>query len=277
MDLATLSPDDLRRMSYNELIGIVRETNRTPGGNASVFHVANRTHLGSDGVVLDIGTSTGSTAIELARLTGCTAFGIDTNATSLAEARRRTDRLGLRRAFFQRQDAASLDFPDNAFDLVFCGNVTALLDDPERAFREYRRVLREGGYLVAIPMYYVERPPESLVDRVRRAIQVQIQVRYREDATAFFSHPSLEPYSAERFRFHALSEQRVAAYVDAMLSQEHLSALSPASRKALEEVYSSCMQTFRENLSLMGFTILIARKSGFVEDEQLFTAYRVDP
>lgn len=277
IDLATISPETIRAMSYNELIGVVRETNRTPGGNASVFHVANRTRLDSSSVVLDIGTSTGSTAIELARLTGCTVFGIDNNETSLAEAHRRADRLGLRRVFFQHQDATALDFADGTFDMVFCGNVTSLVSDADRAFAEYRRVLREGGYLAAIPMYYVEEPPEALVEKVRRAIQVPIVVTYRDEATSFFSHHSLDPYSEMAFAFDALTEQRVGEYVETMLVQPHLSALRETSSDALKELYGDYMQLFRENLSLMGFSILLARKSCFVEDEMLFTAHPMAP
>ena len=271
-NLSALSPDDIYAMSYNELIGIVRETNRTPGGNLSVFHVSNRTRLDGTSVVLDIGTSTGSTAIELARLTGCTVFGIDKNETSLEEARRRAASLGLRRVHFQQQDATDLDFVGGTFDMVFCGNVTSLITNPERAFAEYLRVLREGGYLAAIPMYYLEEPSEELVEKVRHAIQVPIKVQYRSEATGFFSHESIELYSSTHFRFDALSEERVAGYVETMLAQPHLLALHPPARDALRDVYSEYMQLFRENLSLMGYTILIARKSAFVEDELLFTA-----
>ena len=32
MDLSKLTEQDIMKMSYNELIGLVRETNRIPGG-----------------------------------------------------------------------------------------------------------------------------------------------------------------------------------------------------------------------------------------------------
>ena len=31
-DIKSLTPNDIKNMSYNEIIGLVRETNRTPGG-----------------------------------------------------------------------------------------------------------------------------------------------------------------------------------------------------------------------------------------------------
>ena len=71
--------EQIRAMSYNELIGLVRETNRTPGGNRAIAAIARRLFVDARSTVLDIGTSTGSTALELTRLTGCAVVGIDKN------------------------------------------------------------------------------------------------------------------------------------------------------------------------------------------------------
>ena len=30
--IENITPEDIQKMSYNEIIGLVRETNRTPGG-----------------------------------------------------------------------------------------------------------------------------------------------------------------------------------------------------------------------------------------------------
>ncbi|MDO8656119.1 MAG: class I SAM-dependent methyltransferase, partial [Nanoarchaeota archaeon] len=89
MNLETLTAVDIEGMSYNELIGVVRETNRPPGGLRSIARIAQHTFLKTGQKVLDIGTSTGVTAIELARLTGATVHGIDINPLSLEEAERR--------------------------------------------------------------------------------------------------------------------------------------------------------------------------------------------
>lgn len=276
INLSELRPEHIRAMSYNELIGVVRETNRTPGGNDSVHYVAARTGLNDRCIALDIGTSTGSTALELARLTGCTVFGIDTNENSLKEARRRASLLKQRRAFFQRQDATALDFADGTFDLVFCGNVISLIEGAEKAFAEFRRVLRTGGYLAAIPMYYVEEPPPDIIEKVRTAIQTPIKVRYRSAAVAFFEHEGLEPYAQRHYRFDRIDAKEVDEFVNLMLARTHLDALTTDSRAALHETYHENMMLFRDNLSYMGFTILLARKSSFIEDPMLFTAHSMD-
>jgi SAM-dependent methyltransferase len=59
-----------------------------------------------------------------------------------AEAARR----GLR-ARVRVMDAEHLDWPDAAFDRVFCGLGLMFFPDPDRALREFRHVLAPGGRL----------------------------------------------------------------------------------------------------------------------------------
>lgn len=274
MQITSHSAESIRAMSYNELIGLIRETNRTPGGNETVFQVARRLFINPHSNVLDIGTSTGATALEFSRLTGCSVTGIDINEQSLIEACRRASALGANRVRFERHDARALPFADASFDLVFCGNVTSLIDEGERAFAEYRRVVRFGGYVCAVPMYYVENPPADMVDDVRAAIKVPIEIKFRDDAVGFFSSPDLELYDTIDFRFHNLPEQRVIAFSEKMLRQPHLQVLSQDAQAALQEVYTRYLLLFRRNLSYMGYTIVILRRAAFQEDPVLFTSSR---
>jgi SAM-dependent methyltransferase len=275
MDLGKLTPEAIRDLSYNQLIGIVGETNRTPGGNESVHYIADRIRVDHRSSVLDIGTSTGATALELSRLTGCAVTGVDINEPSLDEARRRADLLGLPRARFDRADACKLPYADSTFDLVFCGNVTSLIEDGQRAFAEYRRVLKTMGYLAAIPMYYVKEPPVALVDRVRKAIQVNIAVKHRPAAVEFFQSPELELYDCADFHFDEVPKSAVLDFADRMLRQPRLQALSDQAKQALKETYTEHLLLFRDNLAHMGFTILILRRTKFQEDPPLFTSHRV--
>ena len=107
--LAQLRAEDVDGMDYNQLIGVVRETNRPPGGLRSVMSIARHAFLRPGQRILDIGTSTGFTAIELSRLTGVTSVGIDINPTSLDEARRRAVHAGVPHlCHFAEQDATRL-------------------------------------------------------------------------------------------------------------------------------------------------------------------------
>ncbi len=273
--LDNLVAEDIARMSYNELISIVRETNRPPGGERTIYEAAARCFLNESSVVLDIGTSTGVTALEFAKLVGCRVVGIDINELSLAEAARRASEQGLANVEFRKADAREIPYPDGYFDLVFCGNVDSLIDDRERSFAEYRRVVKSHGYICAVPMYYVEQPPDDIVNRVRDAIQVDIPIRFRDEAVGFYSAEGLEVLDELDFRFHPIPAQKVSDYCTRMLSAAHLRGLEGGVKEMLESTYQDYMQLFRANLALMGWSIVILRKEKEPLDPELFTGSRV--
>lgn len=264
--------DRIRAMSYNELIGLVRETNRPPGGLSTVAEIARAAGLRPGRRVIEIGCATGYTALELASLSGCDVTGIDLNPQSVAEAQRRAVAEHATTVRFEVADAGALPFDDASFDLIMCGNVTSLVSDRERAAAEYVRVLRPRGFLAATPMYYAETPPDALVEEVRAAIQVRIPVHYRDEALALYRGLPLAPGFAIDRRFDDIPAAQVDAFCDAILARPHLAGLDAAAREALHQVYRRHMQLFRDNLALMGFTILLLRKLPDGEDAELFTA-----
>ena len=46
------------------------------------------------------------------------------------------------------QDAKDLDFEDNTFDIIVSRNLTWVLEEPDKAYREWHRVLRSGGKML---------------------------------------------------------------------------------------------------------------------------------
>lgn len=276
MNLETLTAMDIERMSYNELIGIVRETNRPPGGLRSIARIAQHTFLRPEQKVLEIGTSTGVTAIELARLTGASVYGIDINSVSLEEAQRRAVLYGVDTlTHFKQEDATKMSYQDDFFRMVFCGNVTSLITDRVKAVAEYARVLENGGFLAAIPMYYVKEPSTELVARVSDAIKVDITPQYRKDWIEFFTLPTFSQYVAEDYEFDNIPPSIVDSFVDNMMSQPHLNSLKSDTREILGRKYREEMHLFRENLSHMGYTLLILRKEPHPLDPELFTSHLV--
>src|SRR3990167_359709 len=164
------TPEDILEMDYNHIIGIVKETNRPPGGINSLACIAQKIFLGPNKHVLEIGTSTGFTAIELARLTHCNISAIDINPESLAEAKFRAKENNIEdKIKFIEMDATEINFNNELFDLVFCGNVTSLIPNRKKALKEYSRVLKNNGYLAAIPIYYLETPSDQLLSNVSKA------------------------------------------------------------------------------------------------------------
>ncbi len=276
MNIETLQPSDIERMSYNELIGLVRETNRPPGGVSSIARVAQIVMLNSMKKVLEVGTSTGVTAIELVRFCQCEVYGIDINTTSLKEAQERAEKYEVTHyVHFLKDDTTHLSFENDFFDLVFCGNVTSLVAHREKAISEYWRVLKFGGFLAAIPMYYVKSPSKSLIKKVSQAIHIDIVPHDKDYWIRKFTSESFHVFFSEDYLFDTIDAHVIDEFVSTILRRPHLSKLPYESQKSLSRVYSNYMHIFRENLSHMGFTILILRKEFETLDRELFTAKRL--
>ncbi len=107
-----------------------------------------REHLSGDGLnVLDVGTGPGFFPVLLGR-EGHHVTGIDCSEGMLEQARANCARYGVD-AQFEQMDAQHLDYPDGTFDLVISRNVVWNLEDPAGAYREWLRVLKDGGLLMA--------------------------------------------------------------------------------------------------------------------------------
>lgn len=271
-EIKDLTSEDIKKMSYNEIIGLVRETNRTPGGLTTIRKVSEKLMLNSNSKILDIGTSTGHSALEFSRLLNCEVIGIDINPMSLKTAEERTKRFKLEKAKFVLDDATNMNFGDETFDVVFAGNVTSLVSDRDAALREYWRVLKPSGYLVAVPMYYIKTPSDKLVNDVRKAIQVNITPLYKEDWKKFFVREQDEVLEEIDYKFIKCSDQEIDSFCKLILEREHLKELSPEAFKTLKEAYYEFMHLFNENNSHMGFTIFMLRRkeSDIFNDPELY-------
>lgn len=276
-EIKNLTKEDIKNMSYNEIIGLVRETNRTPGGLNTIKTVSRMLNLNNNTKILDIGTSTGHTALEFGRLLNCEIIGIDINPESIKTASERCKRFNLDKVKFQIDDATKMSFDDETFDVVFAGNVTSLVNNREAALNEYWRVLKPNGHLVAVPMYYLETPSETLLEDVRQAIQVNIQAQYKEDWKNFFLREEDEIFEEVDFRFVKCSDEEINQFCENILSREHLKELNKEAMETLKECYFRFMHLFNENNSHMGFTIYIIRRkeSDVFNDPELYHSERI--
>jgi ubiquinone/menaquinone biosynthesis C-methylase UbiE len=99
--------------------------------------------------LLDVGAGTGLLTAYIAPLVGhVTCTDIAPEMLEKAQMRLR----GYDHVEYCVQDACTLRFEDNSFDVVLCCNVLHQLSNPGAAVREFRRVLRPGGKLLAITL-----------------------------------------------------------------------------------------------------------------------------
>jgi ubiquinone/menaquinone biosynthesis C-methylase UbiE len=98
--------------------------------------------------VLDVGCGTGFVALRFAEL-GHVVTGIDLSPQMIDRASRKAAHAG-QQIDFGVGDAAALDCPDEAFDLVVARHVIWNLPNPQRGVGEWLRVLAPGGQLALI-------------------------------------------------------------------------------------------------------------------------------
>jgi ubiquinone/menaquinone biosynthesis C-methylase UbiE len=98
--------------------------------------------------VLDLAAGIGDTGFLAAELIepGGTLITSDLVPEMLSAAQRRAESLGIRNVRFKQIDASQpIDIETASIDVVLCRWGYMLMDDPENALRETRRVLRPGG------------------------------------------------------------------------------------------------------------------------------------
>lgn len=110
-----------------------------------------RAHLVPGEHVLDVATGRGAVLLPAAAAVAPTGhvLGIDLAPTMVRETARDLERRGITNAEVQVMDAMALAVPDGSFDAVTCAFSLQLLPDPVAAAAGFRRVLRDGGRVVA--------------------------------------------------------------------------------------------------------------------------------
>lgn len=111
--------------------------------------------------VLDVACGTGDLSLAFAAAGAGEVVGVDFTEPMLDIARAKAERRRSKGApdagaggppmpHFQFGDATALDFPDASFDRVSIAFGLRNVSSPEKALREFRRVLRAGGRLVIL-------------------------------------------------------------------------------------------------------------------------------
>ena len=96
--------------------------------------------------VLDIGTGPGFFAIILAKA-GYQVTAVDYTEEMLCKAKENAGRYA-DKIRWMRMDAQKLELPDNQFDVAVSRNLTWNLENPDEAYKEWKRVLKPGGQLL---------------------------------------------------------------------------------------------------------------------------------
>ncbi|NKZ03430.1 class I SAM-dependent methyltransferase [Actinomadura latina] len=259
-ELARLTAVEIRGLDFSRVVALVNEPNMPSGGGATVRRVIELAAPKTGRPILEVGSNTGYSSIEFASWVDAPVTGVDINPVSNEFARRKAAAAGVDNVSFVLGDGLRLPFPDASFDLVFCSNVTSFMADHRRARDEYYRVLANRGALVVVPIYYRTAPPETLRRSVEEAIGAPLPVTTREYWEDVFARPEATLIADEPYVYERQTRDRISAYVDRVVSAEHLAGLPEEKAGALREQLRYFYELFDENLTYAGFSIMVFRK-----------------
>lgn len=129
----------------------------TPGYSQQALAFMSRRRLDPNGAffkpylrpgiaVLDCGCGPGTITCDIARaVSPGQVTGLDASPEQLRIAQRQAAALGLTNVAFREGNVYGLPFPDGTFDAVFSHALLEHLSDPQRAAKEFFRVLKPGG------------------------------------------------------------------------------------------------------------------------------------
>jgi SAM-dependent methyltransferase len=121
-----------------------------PGGIPLTKNILSGENITNKSRILDAGCGTGQTAAYLYQHYFAKVVGIEINPIMIEKAKRRFHSLNLPIKLVQGS-IEKLPFKDNTFDFILSESVLAFVDKPT-AIREFFRVLKKGGRLIANEM-----------------------------------------------------------------------------------------------------------------------------
>lgn len=104
--------------------------------------------IGQEEKVLEIATGTGVLALPLSKKIS-DMVAIDFSEKMIETAKKKAEKMNVENVKFEVQDACSLSFYDNVFDVVIISNALHIMPNPESVLSEIKRVLKKDGRLIA--------------------------------------------------------------------------------------------------------------------------------
>ena len=140
-DVPVKKADYSKIASFYDKAHVMRESNITLWINL----ISKYGNVSSGTKLLDLGCGTGRFCLPMAVDLGVSVTGADSSPAMLEKAQNK-DTAGLVR--WEHQDAESLTFPDESFNVVFMSHLLHHLDTPQQALNECERILISPGVIL---------------------------------------------------------------------------------------------------------------------------------
>ena len=265
---------DFTKMSYVDFISFLRETNRCPGGKNTINWILQNSFANQNSKVLEIGSNTGFTSLEVARLLKCSVLGIDVaeSAVNIANKELKKDTRQIQELVkFKVASAYDIPCSENSIDLIISGGATSFMDNKSKAVEEMYRVLKPWGFCSVSNLFYHAQPPQELLDKVSDIIGVKINYMTANDWIDVYTKNNIfEVYKLEQVMLENQPEDVVDNYIEYFIKKPHISILSDFEKNEIRKKWKYILTVFNENHKYLGFIRCLLRKRYIEEEPELF-------
>lgn len=263
-----ITPNIIERMSYIELMALLNETNRPPGGKNSTRELIHNCFITSQSKVLDIGCNTGYVTFEIARVVKCSIDGIDSskNMIKAAKAQQKINQ-GDGKTIFYLANATNLPFQNQSYDVVVCGGSMAFIDKKLLALKEIKRVLKDWGFFGDINFFYKSSPPLSLLKKLNKVLNITILPWDLSYWINLYRKSGFEIFQIIEGNLNQVSKDEVIDYCSTLVAGLNL---PKTSKKMIINRLLPIMKLFNSNHRFLRYGIFILRKRPIKEQASLF-------
>ena len=272
----------IKEMNYSEFVGLINERNRPSGGIKTIQEIIVNARLDEKNKILEIGSNTGFTTVNIGLLTNAKVIGIDVNEPSIEKSKLYANKMGAKTVDFIKGTALELLFEDESFDLIWCSNVASFIDDKKQAISEYLRVLKPNGFLAVIPIYYRNSPPQNIVDEISKAIDCKIEIWDKKFWVDLFKRIGdekknyLEIIYEKDYRYLD-QKDRLDDYIENILSKNLDSSIMESEEFDLIKEHARYFyKLFNENnYKYAGYSTILMQKRKMPDEEELFLSEEI--
>ena len=202
--------------------------------------IANHIPADEINMVLDVGCGTGRFSVQVAKKFKANVIGIDPSTTMLVKANKNVKN---ELVSFCNGDAGHLAVADETADLLYLSMVYHHIGDVNEAVREFRRVLREGGFvcirnstvdLLEKVVYLKYFPTAIEFNRKRLPLKRNLITNMQDNGFELLSHEVVQQHFADSLREYCDKISQRGLSDLAVLSDNEFEAGAIRMNKAVE-------------------------------------------